>query len=177
MFAKGTVWQNSAFFFGKVPFSPPPFAPLSPLSGLWKGYMKRHVGWWKWSFYIERVRDGDGANKIRMVTIYQRTRICRPHGGTKCNLAFQGLDKKKLNDADSCPRFRLDLGSKVNAESKSFPEALRVTLISLNDWMSMFPPNIDHIQHLNLPQPTETVPKAKVQYEHISTSIAYTPTA
>lgn len=47
---------------------------------------------------------------------------------------------KNLNDADSCPRFGSDLGSKVNAEPKSFPEGSGCTKCysSLNDYLAKF---------------------------------------
>lgn len=184
---KGTVWQNSAFFFFwySPPLSPP-FAPFSPLSGLWKGYMKRHVGWWKWSFYIKRRRwseqnsNGHDLSKDSDLQASQRNKV-QPR--------ISGTVLKNLSDADSCPRLGSNLGAKVNAESKSFPESTRC-YSDPSEWLScpvvevnlcrsveneyMFPSNIDHIQHLNLQQPTETehqFPKVYVQYEHVSRSV------
>lgn len=71
----------------------------------------------------------------------------------------------------SCPRLGSDFRTKVNAESKSFPEGTRCSS-DPSEWLSrpvvevnlcrsveneyMFPPNIDHIQHLSLQQPAET---------------------
>lgn len=162
MFAKGTVWQNSAFFFfGRVPFSPLHLH-------LCKGYMKRHVGWWKLSFYIDRWRwseqksTGHDLSKDLDLQASQRDKV---------QLRLSGTVLKNLCDPDSCPRLGSDFRTMVNAESKSFPEGTRC-YSDPSEWLSspvvevnlcrsveneyLFQPNIDHIQHLSLQKPAET---------------------
>lgn len=154
--------------------------------------MKRHVGWWKWSFYIERWRwseqnsNGHDLSKDSDPQASQRNKV-RPR--------ISGTVLKNLSDADGCPRLGLNLRAKVNTESKSFPENISC-YSDLFEWLSrpvvevnlcrsveneyMFPSNIDHIQHLNLQQPTKT--QQSINFLKCMSSMStladqYTPTA